>query len=122
MTEYAYRFEDRRISNGVDEFGDPHSGSRLGIQVQSYPILSRTPKGIWINIWSGKRFVLLTANKRFAVPDKQGAWADFQHRKKRQARIYEGRLKHAREAIVASELPLADAIKTFNMNGGMFQL
>jgi hypothetical protein len=116
----AYRFEDFRISHGFNLDGDPYPGSSLGIQCMQYPIIRFTPKGMWINVWSGPRFVLLTANKRFADPCKETAWLDFQKRKSRQAFIYSKRVDHAEEALRASKMPLSEAVSAFNMNNGLF--
>ena len=63
-----FRFEEATYSRGVDQFDDPLPGYTLEVHLHKFPIESKTPKGVWIVDWGGrKRFVLLTARKRFPV-------------------------------------------------------
>src|SRR5690606_33726321 len=88
---HYFRVEDRTYSI-ADDWGD-HSHTGYAIRVQSFPILRRTPKGVWIETddESGKRFILETANKRFALPTLEDALISYCKRKDRQASIYQAR-------------------------------
>lgn len=87
---HLYRYEVRSYSV-ADENGD-HSHSRQELSLFTFAVLRQTPKGAWIHMgwsnaqWEGniaiahtpaKRFVLLTARKRFACPTKVEALESF---------------------------------------------
>ena len=96
--EYWYRVEDRSYSI-ADEWGD-HCYTRTEIQVHRFEVIKHTPKGVWLNLLFGdRRFVLASANKRFACPTVEEAVASFIARRTRQAQIYEARAKQARSLI-----------------------
>ena len=87
----AYRYVDILYGD------DCHTYVR--VYLHDYPIIKETPKGIWINDWSKKRFVNLNARKKFACLTKEDALISFKARKERQIRILESQLRHAKEAL-----------------------
>jgi hypothetical protein len=94
-----YRFEDHMRSGGCDEYDNPYP-SVLQVYLHSYRVLKYTPKGAWIATLMGKRFVLLTARKRWACPTIDEARDSFNARKNKQIQIYSGRVVRAQRAIV----------------------
>jgi hypothetical protein len=102
-----YRYEDVRY--GVaNEFGDVVS-SYVQLRLTEFTVKKVTPKGVWVSAGSicAPRFVLVAANKRYALPTKQDALASLLARKARQIRILESNVKHAREASFLAERELA---------------
>lgn len=98
-----YRFEEQFYAPSLDEFGNiiPGTGS-LTIRVMELPVLKTTPQGAWIETARGKRrFVLLSARKTYANPDKAKALKSFLARKERQAKIYRSRLRAAERLVLA---------------------
>jgi len=93
-----YRYEDILVSYGTDEFDDPLP-PRLLVRLREYPVQKRTPKGAWIDLGLGdRRFVLLTARKRFACPTKKEAAESFRERKRVQINILKAQLRRAEQA------------------------
>lgn len=100
MTDYFYRVEETTYSAGCDEFGDPLPGGPTMTNLHAYEVIKRTPCGAWIAAGdTGRKFVLLTANKRYAVPTVEEAIESFKARKKRQKAIYAARIKSIDEAL-----------------------
>lgn len=102
MTELYYRFEDRlEGSGGWDIMGEWESGpSRTVIHLNTFPVIRRTPKGVWIRDCGGTpRFICDNWVKRYALPSIDEAKHSFIKRKERQAGIYEARARTAREAL-----------------------
>lgn len=97
--EYFYRYTDDRYSNGVDQFDDPLPGYNLRLLLSQYRVIKRTPKGAWINNYGEKKFVLLTARKRYACPTKEEALECFIFRKKRQLSILSSKVRQVEQAI-----------------------
>lgn len=105
-----YRFESHRYANliGEDEFS-----SSLRLDENRFRVLKVTPKGVWLapdygrndvfgrsklDFSAFKRFVLLTAQKRFAQPTKEEALLSFLARKSRQLSILRNQVKDAETA------------------------
>lgn len=109
--EYLYRYDESTISRGLDQWEDPLPGYVLKLHLEQFEILKRTPKGAWIRRYKfklfgsskNKRFVLLTARKKFACPTKDEALESFKARKRRQIEILEHRLKKAKLALELAE-------------------
>jgi hypothetical protein len=102
MPEMFYRYED--VSYAVLSNAETESWtSQLRVELREYPVLRRTPKGVWIDVgpqcfgYAHPRFVLLSARKRFACASIEEA------RKRRQASIYEARARRARQALALLE-------------------
>ena len=75
-----YRYEGRVI--GEDLFTH-----RVTFFVNAYPVLSETPKGVWIFAKGRKAFVLNKARKKYAYPTVEQAWEAFKHRKRRRIEL-----------------------------------
>ena len=103
MLYYLYRFEDHRVSVGYDEINDCSIGSRAEVTLRAYKIIKRTPKGAWIQDFCRKRFVRLTARKKFACETREEALESFRARKRRQIRILQEQIGHARSALSRAE-------------------
>lgn len=97
---YLYRYESHRFSNGVDEFDNPYPGYGVGVYLQKYRILRRTPKGWRIEYYNpGGKFVLETARKRFASPTIAEAKESFRRRKAQYLRILNGFIQDTHVAL-----------------------
>jgi len=98
--EYLYRYEDATYSGGFDEYGDYIPGSSiLKVELREYGIIKRTPKGAWIDYYGDKKFVLLTARKKFACNTIEEAKESFVARKNRQLQILEAQLNKCKSAL-----------------------
>lgn len=114
-----YRLEDVHYAGGggYDERGEPIRGEGyVDVIVHTYRV-KHTPKGVWL-LGAGRygrpdRFVRRDANKRFACPTMEEAKESFIARKKRQASIYEARLKSAHKAIDLVIGPFAKSFEKF---------
>lgn len=105
-SEVLYRYYEVCYSLGCDEWDNPYQGYKLVIQLTEYPIIKRTPKGAWIDeSFAGKRFVLLTARKKYACSSKEEALESFKARKRRQINILKEQLSRA-----ISVLGMADSL------------
>jgi hypothetical protein len=67
--------------------------------LEEYPVIRRTPKGVWVDDLVRERFVLLSAVKKFAYPTKEEALESFKARKGRYIRILKNRLERAEAAL-----------------------
>jgi len=91
-----YRYHDARASTGSEEFG---FSSRVDLFVSEYYVIKETPKGVWIESYGTKRFVLHDSRKKFAHPTIESARESFIYRKKRQIKILSAQLKNAQQAL-----------------------
>lgn len=114
--QYLYRYNEIHVSLGCDYWGDPLPGHKVEIWLEEYPIVKRTPKGVWINLYShiypvplepswtdGKKFVNLEARKKYACLTKEEALESFKARKRKQINILKGQLKDAEQALKIAE-------------------
>lgn len=92
----AYRYTDTLYSSGDDEYG---WNTYIRVHLNKYPIIKKTDKGIWLDNFGSKRFVLLAARKKFACLTIEEALASYKARKNRQIKILVTQLKHANEAL-----------------------
>jgi hypothetical protein len=76
-----------------------YSERSLMLVLHEYIILSRTPRGTWIDVFCRKRFVLDGARKRYACPTKEEALESYRARKEKQIGILEHQLARARAAL-----------------------
>lgn len=97
---HAFRLMEVSYSTVIDADAEIY-GSDLVVEIEAFGILRRTAKGFWIANNHGKRFVLLAANKRYALPTVAEAVESYVARKTRQAAIYEARAATARRCIAA---------------------
>jgi len=105
--EIYYRYEETRLSLGMDEYDNMIPGYNLSIDLCEYVVVRHTPKGVWINIGGSldhtyEKFILHKARKKFAHPTKEVALKSFRARKRAQTRILEGKLKQAEVALYMS--------------------
>jgi hypothetical protein len=97
--EYWYRFDDRLVSSGVDEFDEPLGPARVAIYMTKLEVIRHTPKGAWLKSGGGQRFVLNDVHKRYACATIAQAKESFIARKRKQIKIYTARIHHAEQAI-----------------------
>lgn len=103
-TEVWYRIQDYIVSAGVNEW-DESCGSRVEVRVDTYPVLSKTPKGVWLDLDIGqKRLVLHGTRKQWASPTEREAWEHFRARKRRQILILRTQLRYAEQALSWAEI------------------
>lgn len=106
MIDFWYRFEDYRVSGGINDFGEPEGPGHTEIRMREFQVTKHTPKGVWLHGagWDGgKKFVLRDARKRYACPTVDEAMESFLARKKRQLSILTAQASGVREAIALAE-------------------
>lgn len=91
-----YRYDDVQYAASVNEFDEPVGEGRLMISLRELRVSKVTKKGVWLD---GVRFVLASATKRYACPDKTAAWESFRRRKLKESSIYRARLNRAERAL-----------------------
>lgn len=103
MIDFWYRFEDYRVSGGINDFGEPEGPGHTEIRMREFQVTKYTPKGVWLNWYGDKKFVLRDARKRYACPTTKEAMESFLARKKRQLSILTAQASGVREAIALAE-------------------
>jgi len=96
---YWYRYENKVYAPPVDEFDRVCGEGLMKVILYRWEVVKHTPKGVWLELWGQKRFVLNRSRRRFACPTKDEARVSFIARKTRQAGIYEARARTARQAV-----------------------
>jgi hypothetical protein len=96
--EQYYRVMDILVSAGVDECDNPIDRPRVEIHLMSYPVLARTAKGVWLDVYGSKRFARAGARKQFACATVEQAKVSFVARKKRQESLLRWQAKRAAQA------------------------
>ena len=97
-----YRYVDIQYAPPVDEFDNPYGSGELKVVLLTFDVIKETAKGVWIMDHYGigkKKFVLLSARKKFACVSEADAKTSFIARKRRQCSIYAARLRQAQRAI-----------------------
>jgi len=94
--EFWYRYEDRSYSTIIDADREIF-GSEVKLECRQYRVIKHTPKGVWLDVYGRKRFVLNSAIKRFACSTRVLALESFIARKDRQIGIYTSRLMQAKQ-------------------------
>ncbi|MNR71248.1 hypothetical protein D3C71_18630 [compost metagenome] len=98
-----YRYIEVTYAAPADDYGESSGPGRTVVELRSYPVIRHTPQGAWIGgTPDGKRFVRLTANKRFACPTIAEAAESYKARKRSQLRILQARV--ARTQLVLAEI------------------
>lgn len=87
-----YRFDDSMYSE-----------SSVHLVRRTFPVTKWTKCGAWIDHYGDKKFVLLTARKRFACRTVEEALQCFRARKKRQVYILRWKLARAEAALKLQE-------------------
>lgn len=114
---YLYRYEDKQYCS-VDEY-DRTWLLPLKLELHKYPILKKTPKGAWI-LYGSKKFVLLSARKKFACLTELEAIESFIRRKMSQKSRLQNQLDRAEKAMqlgLAMQRKLADELQKEETNG-----
>ena len=94
----VYRYQDTLHPGGDED----NPSAYVEVYLQTFDVLRETPKGIWIgysNFSGWKRFVNLSAKKKYACLSKEDALISFKARKERQVEILEHQLRYAKEAL-----------------------
>lgn len=103
-SEVWYRYQDSlRAGSYIDDFESMVGPSQVVVHLQEYRVLKHTPKGVWLDHWQGKKFVLKDARRRYAAPTVAEAKRDFIARKNRQISIYAARIETAEKALALIE-------------------
>ncbi len=61
--EIYYRVHDFLVSSGIDEWGNALGQPRVELATQTFSVLKITPKGVWLDYYGTRRFVLNEARK-----------------------------------------------------------
>ena len=80
--EYWYRAEVLSYAayDPFAEYEQP-TGTVYKLEIHSYPVIKRTPKGVWLETgFDGRTFILGNAAKQFAVPTPELALKDLKIR------------------------------------------
>lgn len=106
-----YRYETY-FTASFDEDGDYIRSYGPYLRLYKFCVDKITPKGVWVQegkpgeFISGRRFVLNSSHKRYAVPTKEAALQSLMARKSRQAAILEKQLNSARQSHRLAELEM----------------
>lgn len=106
MPEFMFRVTCRRYA-AADENGD-YMGSYPEVELQSYKVIKRTPKGAWISTpLGGKSWVGLEHRKAFARLKVEDAIKDCRIRKEREIAGHKARLNAAERDLQVIDLQSA---------------
>lgn len=94
-----YRYEEKVGTPGIETFDGFISIPDVRVLLQKHKTTKITPKGVWIDYFGVKKFVLLTAHKQFACKTKQEALTSFIARKTRQLRILKAQVANTEVAL-----------------------
>lgn len=114
--EFYYRVEGRSEASW-DEERERFYNEHLNLHIREYRVLAHTPKGVWLDHFGQKRFVLTEARKKFACPTREEALESFRKRKQRQAKILRAQLRDVENYIV-----LADRVTPEKLNSSTYPL
>ncbi len=106
--DVLYRYYERKVGV-LDHYGEDIIDSYLKLSLDKYPVLKRTPKGAWIRHYgpfSSRKFVLLTARRKFACDTKADALESFIARKESHIRHLRARLTTAEKALQLGQAKL----------------
>lgn len=103
--EVYYRYEAITTCSW-DEYSELAIARHVHLQLQRLPVIKRTPKGVWVNDYGTKRFVLDRARKRYACPTPEEAVESLLARKRRRAAILRSQLSDTERAIELAEIAL----------------
>lgn len=92
MTEVWYRYYD------LQSVTEPEP------ELAEHRVIRHTDKGVWIEHWSGEKFIRKDARRRFAYPTKELALDSYIQRKKKQIQHAENLLTHAKAMLHQAEL------------------
>ncbi len=81
--KYLYRFEERHYHTGINEYNET-IGKYMKVELRRFKVIKFTPCGVWIQLSSRLKFVLLTARKQYACINIKNARISFKARKRKQ--------------------------------------
>lgn len=96
--EYWYRV-DHYHGASFDSDGD-WQRSYDTCKIQKFKVISHTPKGVWLDVYGEKKFVLGTSRKQYAVPTEELAYLDFLYRSNRYVNMMQARIKARQESMM----------------------
>ena len=99
-TEKLYRYDSSRVATGSisDDYESLRPGYRISVDLHSFTVLSRTPKGAWVNYGGGKKWVHTTSKRPWAWPTENAALESFITRKKNHIGYLKRDLEDMRDA------------------------
>ena len=101
--EYYYRIEDKLVSAGTDEFDNFFRPPRVTVILYKFKVLKHTNKGVWLDNYGIRRFMLYNTRKKFACQTIKEAQISFEARKRRQIKILRQQLSQVEQAITLSQ-------------------
>lgn len=113
ITDYA-DFIEQPVSDTTEHLyrvdGHAYTDGSVQVSTYSYPITGTTPKGVWVDVFGDKKFVLSAAKKRFAYPTEDEALQSFLARKKRQRIILRDQLQRVERLIAEAKRQQASTV------------
>jgi hypothetical protein len=100
--EFFYRVEDKLCADTPDEF-DNYGPPSVYVSLRKFGVVRHTKCGAWINVYGERKFVLISARKRYACPTIKEAKESFTARKKRQIRILSTKIGYIEDALYKLE-------------------
>lgn len=88
--EVYYRYRERTVGDGYTDMTGEYisTGSHVEVTLEKFPVLKRTPKGVWIlnpfrdnGVHGDRQFIADAWRKRFALPTREEAFRSFVARK-----------------------------------------
>ncbi len=83
----------------VDSSANGLLASNSFLFASEYAIIRTTPKGVWVQAWGVKKFILNNARKRFAYPTLEEAKVSFIARRRKYVQILEAKIENAKHDI-----------------------
>lgn len=93
MEEPWYRLNDVHTAGPINGDGDFIGPGSVHIGIQRFPVIRHTLKGVWLEFYGKKKFVLTDAKKHFACATYKEARASYRARKVRHRSILKAQLK-----------------------------
>jgi len=90
------------MSTVLYRYADVATGDGVRVYLRTYSITKETAKGVWIDEYGQKRFVLSGTRKCFAHPTVEEARTSFIARKTKQIKILTSQLQRANDALSAA--------------------
>jgi hypothetical protein len=106
-----FRYEGVAYSLGTDEYDNPLPGYNMRLVLQTHPVVKTTPCGAWIGVFGfneDKRFVRLTAKKKYACVTEHEALESLKARKLRQIQILSAQLEKAENVLALCNMKLEE--------------
>ena len=98
-TDVWYRYEDVTYAAPLNEYDEPVGPGETRVHLREFTVLKHTPKGVQLDVYGQRKFVLKDATKRYACPTKEEASDSFLARKRRQLAILKSQQDRVERAI-----------------------